>query len=68
MMLYRHLKSLEAQPQPTAVPVAYTAETVEAQVAGTGIGSKTLLKGALTLPGRSHYALHHIPLLEEGFR
>jgi len=42
MMLYRHLKSLEAQPQPTAVPVVYTAETVEAQFAGAGIGSKTL--------------------------
>jgi Domain of unknown function (DUF4405) len=42
MLLYRHLKPLEAQPQPKAVSVVYTAETVEAQFAGAGIGSKTL--------------------------
>lgn len=42
MMLYRHLKPLEVQSQPTAAPTAYTAEMVEAQFAGTGIGSKTL--------------------------
>jgi hypothetical protein len=42
MQLYRHLKPLEAKPQPTAVAAAYTAEQVESQFAGTGIGNKTL--------------------------
>lgn len=42
MQLYRHLKPLEAKPQPTAAVAAYTAEQVESQFAGTGIGNKTL--------------------------
>lgn len=42
MAVYRHIKGLEAMPQPSAIGVVYTAETVESQFAGTGIGNKTL--------------------------
>lgn len=42
MAVYRHIKVLEVQPQPSAAGAVYTAETVESQFAGTGIGNKTL--------------------------
>jgi hypothetical protein len=42
MLLYRHIKTLEVTPRPAAAAAAYTAETVESQFAGTGIGNKTL--------------------------
>jgi hypothetical protein len=42
MVVYRHIKALEAKPQPSTIGVVYTAETVESQFAGTGIGNKTL--------------------------
>jgi len=42
MILYRYIKALEAMPSPAAGAAAYTAETVESQFAGTGIGNKTL--------------------------
>jgi hypothetical protein len=42
MLLYRHIKTLEVTPRPAAGAAAYTAEAVESQFAGTGIGNKTL--------------------------
>jgi hypothetical protein len=42
MLLYRHIKMLEVTPRPAAGAAAYTAETVESQFAGTGLGNKTL--------------------------
>jgi hypothetical protein len=42
MALYRLIKGLEARPQPSTAGVVYTAERVESQFAGAGIGNKTL--------------------------
>lgn len=42
MAVYRIVKGLEARPQPSTAGVVYTAERVESQFAGTGIGNKTL--------------------------
>jgi len=42
MALYRVIRPLEAKPQPPSATAAYTAESVELQFAGTGIGNKTL--------------------------
>jgi len=42
MAVYRLIKGLEARPQPSTAGVVYTAERVESQFAGTGIGNKTL--------------------------
>ena len=42
MAVYRLIKGLEARPQPSTAGVVYTAERVESQFAGAGIGNKTL--------------------------
>lgn len=42
MLIYRHIKGLEAKTQPPTAATHYTVEAVEMQFAGTGIGNKTL--------------------------
>ena len=42
MAVYRLIKGLEAKLQPSTAGVVYTAERVESQFAGAGIGNKTL--------------------------
>ena len=66
MVLYRHIKALEAKTAPPPVAVTYTPETVESQFAGTGVGNTTLSE----LAGQTGHDLSRMQarLLEKGLK